>query len=261
MNTCQARDGGHVHGCGIPDGELCVTHRQEAGRILVQVPLVLAWLGDIPAGLTRAATSRSGHTGARVPYSDDASAATADYLARIGFVVHATGRTAVEAAAKAAAGQWRHFDGALRLHALRDAERAAETILQPPGRWYAGTCSEPLNPPGTHCTAELYARTGRGHVTCPTCHARHDLAQRRAYLLTQAADYHVTAAEAARIAPALLGDHVTPATIRKWGQRGRIPIVGTLTVPTLRGLRTANLYRLGDITAAATRAARTGCAA
>lgn len=249
--VCLARTSrGSIHGCGIPDGELCVTHRGEAGLLLRQAPLVLAWLRDIPAGLTRAAGTRGGRTAPRVPYDDRASAAALDFETRVRWACRAGNGETTEAATARCAAAWREFSSSAALANLKDAHEAAEAVLQPPGRWYAGTCSEDVD--GEPCPAELYARTGRGHVTCRACGARHDLAMRRAVLLEAVADALVTASEFALAAPALLGEDVSPRTVRRWAEQSRILVIATTHVPTLRGVRTASLYRFGDVADVAT---------
>lgn len=116
--------------------------------------------------------------------------------------------------------------------------RQAVDIRAP--RWYAGKCL---------CTAELYATTERGVITCHGCGLEHDIETRRDLLLNQAQDVCVTAtvAAAALIAwtdydgtQAKLVDH-----IRKWRTSNALEVQD---VTSLSG-RDRHTYRLGDIQA------------
>ncbi len=130
-------------------------------------------------------------------------------------------------------------------------QRLSRMVDRPADRWYAGKCSSRtiLDAPGVMCTAELYATTDRGWIDCPACGARHDVAERREFLLAEAKDIHVTATEAAR---ALLAwtDYDGSETklvdrIRKWRDHETNPLE-IRDVTSLAG-RDRHLYRLGDI--------------
>lgn len=116
--------------------------------------------------------------------------------------------------------------------------RQAVDIRAP--RWYAGKCA---------CTAELYATTEHGTITCHGCGLIHDTTARRDLLLDRAQDECVTAtvAAAALIAwtdydgtQAKLVDH-----IRKWRTTDALEVQD---VTSLSG-RDRHTYRLGDIQA------------
>lgn len=133
---------------------------------------------------------------------------------------------------------------------IRNLENRLKRLTDtPPDRWYAGRCSntDPERDDGRACTAELYASTDRGQITCHACGTVHNVSDRRDFLLEQAKDYLVTATEAAG---ALLAwtDYDGSETklvdrIGKWHKRGPLQD---------RGLQEVNgrwrpLYRLGDL--------------
>jgi hypothetical protein len=134
------------------------------------------------------------------------------------------------------------------LDELLDVEqRLARLIDRPPDRWYAGKCSAPIGEDGDLCPAELYAVNEKGSILCHTCGERHDVAQRRDFLLDEAREVHVTATEAAS---ALLAwtDYDGSETklvdlIRRWRDRERLDVAD---VTSLLG-KDRHLYRLGDI--------------
>ena len=125
--------------------------------------------------------------------------------------------------------------------------RLVRMIDRPSDRWYAGRCG--FSDEHGECTAELYAQEDRGTIVCPGCGILHDVAERRDFLLAEAAAYVVTASEAAR---ALLAwtDYEGSETklvdrIRKWRDREQLDVAD---VTSLHG-RDRHLYRLGDIQA------------
>lgn len=137
------------------------------------------------------------------------------------------------------------------LDELLDLERRlTRAVNRPPERWYAGKCSalvlDPDNPKAL-CQVDLYAQEDRGFIVCPGCDAKHDVAERRDFLLTEAKDYLVTATEAAG---ALMSwtDYAGSESklvdrIRKWRDRDKLEV---RDVTSLNG-RDRHLYRLGDI--------------
>lgn len=133
------------------------------------------------------------------------------------------------------------------LDELLDLERRlVRMVNRPPDRWYAGKCSATDGSDNT-CTAELYAAADRGHIDCRACGTRHDVADRRAFLLEEAKEYRVTASEAADALMAWTdydgSEHKLIDRIRKWRDRGRLEVQD---VTSLAG-RDRHLYRLGDI--------------
>ncbi|MEU7677937.1 hypothetical protein AB0C42_24355 [Micromonospora taraxaci] len=124
---------------------------------------------------------------------------------------------------------------------------AAATIVRivdaPPPLWYAGPCweqpTDQYGPTGGRCEEELYARTDDGTVRCPACKARHDVRERRAWLLGEADG---VLGHAALIAAALtvLDRPVTSSMVRNLAHRGRIGAHG-------QDDRGRPLYRVGEV--------------
>lgn len=138
------------------------------------------------------------------------------------------------------------------LDEMLDLERRlARMVDRPADRWYAGKCSarDPFDPAGVMCTSELYANADRGWIDCPGCGTRHDVAERRDFLLAEAKDILVTATEAARALLAWTDYDGTETKlvdrIRKWRDRDKDPLE-VRDVTSLAG-RDRHLYRLGDI--------------
>lgn len=133
------------------------------------------------------------------------------------------------------------------LDELLDVERRLCWLVDIPApKWYAGRCMV-TNDQGIDCDAELYASTDRGTITCPTCGITHDVADRRDYLLEQAADMLVPASTAATALAAWTDYDGDPGRLTKriseWRDRGRLEV---REVTSLSG-RDRHLYRLGDI--------------
>lgn len=133
------------------------------------------------------------------------------------------------------------------LDELLDVERRLCWLVDIPApKWYAGRCMV-TNDHGLDCDAELYASTDRGTITCPTCGITHDVADRRDYLLEQAADMLVPASTAATALAAWTDYDGDPGRLTKriseWRDRGRLEV---REVTSLSG-RDRHLYRLGDI--------------
>lgn len=124
--------------------------------------------------------------------------------------------------------------------------RLVKFVDSKPDRWYAGKCSAEREDEAC-CTAELYATADKGVIVCRACGARHDVSERREFLLREAKSYLVTATEAAG---ALLAwtDYDGSETklidrIGKWRTRGLLESTGTADV----GGKPRHLYRLGDV--------------
>jgi hypothetical protein len=92
-------------------------------------------------------------------------------------------------------------------------------IDRPPGRWFAGPCDK--------CERDLYAVDGAASVDCRDCDLVYDVADRRAWLLGQAQDRLLTAAELARAVSWLGSEPLTAERVRKWAERKRIVSHGT----------------------------------
>lgn len=114
------------------------------------------------------------------------------------------------------------------VEAIREAERAVD---RPGDRQYAGPCVPA-------CGGEVYGRPDGTIAKCNECDAEYDLAQRRQWLLNAAQDYLVTAAEASRALPDMLGRPLSVKTIRTWMNTGRLASIASNEGP---------LHRVGDI--------------
>lgn len=107
--------------------------------------------------------------------------------------------------------------------AFDELDDACRTLVQvvdaPPPLSYAGPCYTEGD--DGVCMEELYARTDHGTVKCPACKTRHDVAERRLWLLQEADD---VLAHASLIAAALtvLDQPVTASMVRNYADRGRI---------------------------------------
>ncbi|MFI6238353.1 hypothetical protein ACIBEF_00575 [Micromonospora sp. NPDC050795] len=134
--------------------------------------------------------------------------------------------------------------------ALTALSAAAATIVRivdaPPPLWYAGPCWADTD--AGACPEELYARTDDGTVRCPACKARHDVRQRRVWLLGEADG---VLGHAALIAAALtvLDRPVTSSMVRNLAHRGRIEAHG-------QDERGRPLYRVGEVRAVLSEATR-----
>lgn len=97
-------------------------------------------------------------------------------------------------------------------------ERARREVDRPAERDYFGTCWTEHE--GVTCTEELWAAKGADEVRCRVCGTEHAVAERRAWLLQQAADMLVTSTEAARFIGEVGRITVTEARIRGYLHRG-----------------------------------------
>lgn len=120
------------------------------------------------------------------------------------------------------------------IDAVRQARRA---IDRPAEQQFLGTCYVPdPEHEDQPCDADLYARAGASSATCKVCGITHDVAERRAWLLQQAAELLCTVREAARYLGEVGHIRVTEASIRGYLHRKRLAYrPGTSTI------------RLGDL--------------
>ncbi|MFE9955849.1 hypothetical protein [Micromonospora sp. NPDC005299] len=137
-------------------------------------------------------------------------------------------------------------EGREALDELGDACRIIVQVVDaPPPLWYAGPCREQtdVDEAGRDvlCAEELYARTDDGTVRCPACKTRHDVGERREWLLDEA-DQVLAHASLVAAALTVLDRRVTPSMVRNYADRGRI---------TARGVdeRGRPLYRVGEVRA------------
>lgn len=126
-------------------------------------------------------------------------------------------------------------------YALSGGWRAVD---RPPETRFAGPCgAEILDEDGeaTICEEDLRARPHAEVVVCRACGQEHDMARRYAWLLDAAQDQLLTAAEASRALPALMGVAFSAGGLRAYAHRGRI------TQHPPQYPKGPPLYRVGDL--------------
>jgi hypothetical protein len=126
------------------------------------------------------------------------------------------------------------------LDEITDAiEQARRAVDRPADRAYLGQCMVELSGEDgdlVTCYAEIWARPEASEVTCKVCGVTHDVAERRAWLLTRAADMLVTVKEASRYIGDVGGMTVTESSIRGLIHRKRLGYRAETTT-----------FRLGDL--------------
>jgi len=142
-------------------------------------------------------------------------------------------------------------------------ERAKDALVQlfdnPPAQLYVGRCGA-IRDDLAKCPASLYVeadddgKPASQFIACPLCLTVHPLGLRQSILAAGVADYLGTSHEISQLCRHMLGDDVSPAMIRGYAHRGTIAAKGTRVVDTKAGHRTADLYRIGDVQAAAANA-------
>lgn len=127
-----------------------------------------------------------------------------------------------------------HQQVGLLLEQLTTATRQARQVIDRPAeRRYLGQCAVPLaefTEEERPCDGELYARPDATDVRCPACAITHDVADRRTWLLQQAADMQFTVRGAAQLIGSHHGRPVTEDRIRGYIRRDKL----TLTDGTFR---------------------------
>lgn len=134
--------------------------------------------------------------------------------------------------------EWSEWAPAMLDDLLRYERRLRAMVDRPAETWFAGTCS---------CGERLQATPGRPTVVCRACGQDYDVAKCRAALLREAAEYLVTASEAAWALVAWT-EYAGSETklidlIRKWRDREHVETRGSALVSG----RERDLYRLGDL--------------
>lgn len=89
----------------------------------------------------------------------------------------------------------------------------------PAERRWLGQCG--ADTPDGPCRADLHARIDAEQTACRECGARHDVAERRAWLAETVRGYAYTASEIEQ------AFGIKAGTIRQWAHRGRIVATGT----------------------------------
>lgn len=125
-------------------------------------------------------------------------------------------------------------------------ERFSRVFDLPPETYAIGQCMAEHDD-GRVCREFLAAAAREGFHVCPECGQQHDVAKRRAELLEQSGDLHVTADEAVRLLR-LNGKDVDARTVRAVIRLVPIHEGGTKPLLDIKGrLRQVSAYRLGAI--------------
>jgi hypothetical protein len=104
-------------------------------------------------------------------------------------------------------------------------------------RCFLGPCSTPDPTTGLLCQEEVYGLPWNRYATCPTCGARHDIAERQTWLHDVAQDHLGTSVEIAGFLRST-GMRCTPSMIRNYAARGRLTPAPDTHPP---------LYRIRDV--------------
>lgn len=122
----------------------------------------------------------------------------------------------------------------------REVKRVRSLVDRPPDRVYGGPCDV--------CGKDLYHPPHAVSMECELCGREFDVYERVEWLLLQAEDYLVTAVEASKALPGLVGRPITTSMIRGLAFRGRLaqhspdPRVGL----DAKGNK-QYLYRIGEV--------------
>jgi len=248
--------------CSAPCGDaayLCRAHTEDLALDLAAVPALLAELDITLTRQDRIAAERHGGRSADrpLPYNARAAAKASDLNTTLNAWALDVARLAEDerdrlvehhysdtAAVAAWLGRNLHT---LRLHvdagqahdeitnAVREARRAIDRPLE---RIFAGPCSEPLDD-GTECREDLYAAPGKAHATCRGCGARHDMQERRDWMLSCIEDQVAYSGLLAGLVTNL-GVPIGSSTIRRYAAAGRIKVISV-------DAKRRPLYRIGDV--------------
>lgn len=126
--------------------------------------------------------------------------------------------------------------------------RAVRTVDCPTSSSFVGICPGDW-PDAEACGATLYGQAKAKQHRCPDCNRLWNVDELRPYFVTQAREWLATATEISRALPALGELRATPERIRKWKQRGRLQVRGSVVV----GKNAAGddieqpRYRVGDV--------------
>lgn len=125
------------------------------------------------------------------------------------------------------------------LDTIREARRSVDRPLE---RIFAGPCGEPLDGTVEECREDLYAAPGRLTAICRACGARHDMAQRREWMLAALEDQVAYSGLLAGLITSL-GVPIGSSTIRRWASAAGGNRIHAVSVDAKR----RPLYRIGDV--------------
>lgn len=133
----------------------------------------------------------------------------------------------------------RHPESARLVTAVCGAiESARRVVDRPVERRFLGPCAASLD--AGICTGDLYVTPDAEMVRCKTCLTEHKVAERRTWMLSQAASTLLTVREAAQMVSDVGGIRISQASIRGYLHRGRL------------AYRSEKLIQLGDLLAIVT---------
>lgn len=208
MNTLQCPS----CGCSQPDGILCHEDSAALETMLAAVPQLVEQLNvavSKQAKLNSGGKAGKGSVHEQNPINFGVMAARDALLVEL--AVWGDDIPAIR----------RHVDAGKAVsrigRAIKDAYRAIDRMQE---RQYLGVCY--YEEDGATCHAEVWARPGAHQVTCTQCGITHEVGERRAWLLEQAADVICTVREASRYVGEIGHVTVTEASIRGYLHRKRI---------------------------------------
>lgn len=245
--------------CTAPVPDLAHVCTRCARGLALDLAAVPGLVAELDVALSKQARMGSGNGGrsAEVPLPFDAAASAVggDLAAMLAsWAALVVERRGIPAPPPSSAGcarwlaghvEWlRHHEaGGDCVTEVRDAVRAARRLIdRPEGRVYAGLCST--------CSAPLYARPGAAEVACRACASDdselvYDVAERRAWMLSEVADTVGGSSYVAAVASGL-GVRVRAATVRQWARRGKLAPC-EYAEPLKEGGEPRPLYRVGDV--------------
>jgi len=248
--------------CSAPCGDdayLCRTHTDDLTRDLQAVPDLVAELETTITRQDRIAAERHGGRSAErpLPFNLRASETASNLNTTINAWALDVSRLAEDErdrlsehhyADSAAVASWlarnlhtlrQHPEAGIAFdeltHAVLEARRSVDRPLE---RVFAGPCGEPLAD-GTDCREDLYAAPGKSHATCRGCGARHDMQERRDWMLSCIEDQVAYSGLLAGLV-SNLGVQIGSSTIRRYASAGRIHAISV-------DAKRRPLYRIGDV--------------
>jgi hypothetical protein len=252
-------------GCGVcssptgDDGHLCKLHTDDLLRDLQAVPELVE---ELEVTVTRQARINAEKHGGRsaerpLPWNEHAAIVASDLNTTLNAWALDTSRLGEDERdllvdhhytdTKAVAGWLARNIRTLRQHpeagqahdeltnAVREARRAVDRPLE---RVFAGPCGEP-DEDDRECREDLYAASGKATATCKACGARHDMAERREWMLSCIEDQVAYSGLLAGLV-SNLGVQIGSSTIRRYASAGRIKVISV-------DAKRRPLYRIGDV--------------
>lgn len=125
--------------------------------------------------------------------------------------------------------------------------RAVRAVDCPLASSFVGVCPGDW-PEAEACGATLYGQAKAKQHRCAECGRLWNVDELRPYFVTRAREWLATATEISRALPALGELRATPERIRKWKQRGRLQVRGSIVRKNRDGVDVEQpTYRVGDV--------------